>query len=159
MPTVRSTTALASIVLPVAVVLSIGWPCKLGAADDPCYYTKRATWHQTLLDARQALVVMEQEQRNTQRFPTFVSPVVRGGEPAREIRLTVSGVQGLYLYVVGAPDVIGGAANWADAKLIDKQGRPWPLSETKPLEMTEGRFSIDATLESGVSGPLKIAGR
>ena len=71
----------------------------------------------------------------------------------------MSGVQELHLYVTGAPDVIGGAANWADAKLVDKDERSTWLGETRSLDVIEGRFSIDSTLESGVSGPIKIAGR
>ena len=137
----------------------VGLQSRLGAADDPAWYVKHADWQQTLLAARQSLAALEQKQGITQRYPTFISPVVRGGEPAQEVRLSVSGVQELYLYVTGAPDVIGGAANWADAKLIDKDERPTWLGETQSLEVIEGRFSIDSTLESGVSGPLKIAGR
>ena len=108
--------------------------------DDPAWYVQRTTWHQTLIEARQTLAALEQKQGIPQRYPTFVSPVVRGGEPAQEIRLPVAGVQELYLYVVGAPDVIGGAADWADARLIDKEGRATWLSETGSLEPIEGRF-------------------
>ena len=159
MPIVRLTTAFASMILLSALAPIVGLQNRLAAADDPAWYVRHASWQQTLFAARQALAAEEQKHGSVPRFPTFVSPVVRGGEPAQEIRLSVSGVQELYLYVTGAPDVIGGAASWADAKLIDKDGRPTWLSEAKSLEVIEGRSSVDSTLESGVSGPLKIAGR
>ena len=155
MPIVRLTTAFASLILLSALAPIVGLQNRLAAADDPAWYIKHASWQQTLFAARQALAAEEQKQGVVQRFPTFVSPVVRGGEPAQEIRLSVSGVQELYLYVTGAPDVIGGAANWADAKLIDKDGRPTWLSDPKSLEVIEGRFSIDTTLESGLSGSIR----
>jgi hypothetical protein len=123
MPSIRSITAFASMMLLPAFALLVGLQNRLGADDDPTWYVKHADWQQTLFAARLALAAEELKQGMTVPYPTFISQVVRGGEAAREIRLSVSGVQELYLYVTGAPDVVGGAANWADAKLIDKDGR------------------------------------
>ena len=88
-----------------------------------------------------------------------MSPILRGGEPARQISLSVAGEEELYLYVLGAPDVIGGAVDWADARLIDKDGQETFLCELKSVQVLEGRHSPHVTLESGVSGPLKMRGK
>jgi len=148
MPTLRSIAACVSVILLPT----------LAAAGDPAWYAKQASWHPTLVAARQALAA-EQNAGARAPDPTFVSPILRGGDPAQAIRVPVSGLQELYLVVTGAPDVVGGAANWADAKLIGPDGRTAWLTETKPLEVLEGRFSVDSTLESGVSGPIRMGGR
>ena len=159
MPFARSLATLVSILFLMALSPMLGVQHRLAAADDPAWYVRQASWHSTLLAARQALAATEQKTGPSERYPTFVSPIMRGGDTAREVRVPVAGLQELYLYVVGAPDVIGGAGNWADARLIGRDGRSVWLTEVKPLEVLAGRFSIDETLESGVSGPMEMSGR
>ena len=90
---------------------------------------------------------------------TFTSPVMCGGQPAVRISLPVAGLDELFLYVTGAPEVVYGAATWADAKLVDGKGNETRVCHIEGLKVLEGRHDIDRNLESGVSGPLRIAGQ
>jgi hypothetical protein len=85
--------------------------------------------------------------------------VVRGGDPARAVSVPVAGLKELDLYVVGAPEVVYGAADWADARFIGRDGKETPLGRAGSVRLIEGQLSIDSNLHSGVSGPLQIAGR
>ena len=126
---------------------------------DPPYYVRKADWHETMIASRQAL--MRQEARTPSSPPrvSFVSPVVRGGEPAVRISVPVRGQRELYLYVIGAPDVTRGAADWAEAAIIATDGKETPLGRLAGIKLIEGQMSVDSNLHSGVSGPLQIAGR
>ena len=111
-----------------------------------------------MLGAREAMLRQEREGVTPGSFTTFRSEIVRGGQPARSIGVQVTGEEDIYLYVTGEPDVIWGAATWADARLIDAQGQATFLGQGG-IEVLEGRFDIDCNMKSGVSGPLAIAGR
>jgi len=126
---------------------------------DPPYYVKRATWQETLLQSRLALARQERAGAKAADFRPYLSPILRGGEPARQISASVAGQQEMHLYVLGAPDVVAGAVDWADAKLIGNDGKQSLLCELKSIEVLEGRHSEHVTLESGVSGPMRIAGK
>ena len=69
------------------------------------------------------------------------------------------GLDELFLYVTGAPDVVYGAATWAEPKFVDAEGKETHACHIKDLKVLEGRHDIDRNLESGVSGPLRIAGK
>lgn len=118
-----------------------------------------APWHTALVAAREALLRQENASGARRAFDPYVSPAVRSGEPARRIVVDVRGVDDLYLYVTGDPEVIRGAATWAAARLVANDGSIVVLSHAPGLKVLEGRSSIDVNLKSGVSGPLKIAGR
>ncbi len=128
-------------------------------AQDPAWYSKRATWQETMLAAREALVKRERDKAGSATFTPYASPVIRQGQPAVHISVPVSGMEDLYLLVTGVPNVAGGAATWADAKLIAAHGKAVVASKLPGLVAVEGRHAIDVNLKSGVSGPLKIAGR
>jgi len=142
--------------LSVLVIVLLNHPA---TAEGPPYYLKKSTWGETFLASREALVKLERAQGAEPSVRTYTSRVVRGGEPAKFIRVPVAGAEELFLYVSGAPEVIYGAATWADAKLIDADGNETVASRMKPLEVLEGRYDVDRNLYSGVSGPLRIAGR
>ena len=128
-------------------------------AADPPYYLRKPTWDETFLASREALVKLERARGAEPSVKTYTSRIVRGGDPARFISVPMAGAEEIFLYVSGAPEVIYGAATWADARLIDAEGKQTPASRKKPLEVLEGRYDIDCNLHAGVSGPLKIAGR
>ena len=129
------------------------------APADPPYYVKKAGWHETFLAAREALAARETQGQGGPRLETWVSPVVRGGDKAVHVSVPVAGRKELDLFVVGAPEVIGGCATWADAKLIGRGGAETRLCHLKNVKILAPQHSIDVNLESGVSGPLAIAGR
>jgi len=120
---------------------------------------KEGNWHQAMLAAREAFTRQELSQANRKCFPTLTSEVVRGGEEARKISVPIAGVDELFLCVTGAPEVVYGAATWADAKLIDVEGRETLVCHMKTMKVEVGRHDIDRNLYAGVSGPLTIAGR
>lgn len=133
----------------------------LGASSDPepaAYRIRRATWFETMLSSREALLKWEQAQGRHPQFDAFTSDVVRGGQPAKHVKVRIAGAQELFLIVVGAPDAPCGAATWADAKLVTADGKETYLG-SKNTKVLEGQHDFDRTLESGVSGPLHIAGQ
>ena len=121
---------------------------------DPAWYVKKDTWLETMAASAEALARLE-----AKRTPQLkVSDVVRGGQPARSFNVDITTWNELYLYVVGAPDVVYGAATWAYPVLVRNDGTRSRLGTIKGLKVIEGQLSIDVNLMSGVSGPLKIAG-
>lgn len=126
---------------------------------DPSYYTRKASWQETIRVSREALIEPEREQVSPTNFKPFASEILRGGDLARHVAVSVSGQEDLFLMVNGAPDSVWGAATWADAKLIAKDGTETFVCHLKDLKVLEGRHDIDKNLEAGVSGPLRISGR
>lgn len=57
------------------------------------------------------------------------------------------------------PDIVYGAATWAEAGLVNQAGDATRICHLKGLQILDGRHDIDCNLESGVSGPLSIAGQ
>ncbi len=148
----------------LALVTAIGlWvPAGARAANepsDPLHYVKKSTWEQSLRASREVLVALDRSAQRTTAPVAYASDIVRGGERARRISVNVTGEKELFLYVVGAPDTVWGAATWADAKLIAADGSEVSLSKIKGLQVLEGRHDIDVNMKAGVSGPLSIAGR
>jgi len=129
-----------------------------GAADPP-HYAKKADWFETLIASREAIVQSEAQHPPAARMATYTSPVLCGGGPAVQISVPVAGQKEIYLYVLGAPEVVYAAADWADAKLVDSAGKETFVSRAKTLSLVEGQLSKDCNLYSGVSGPIQIAGR
>ncbi len=150
-----------TIVLALASFACLGGPesSSWAARTSPWPEGGERTWQTALLQAREALVTDEPARGGRPAFSSYVSPVVRNGEPARRIAVDISGVKDLYLYVTGAPEVVRGAATWAEARLIAADGTATLLSHAPGLQVLEGRHSVDVNLKSGVSGPLRIAGR
>jgi len=130
------------------------------SAADPPHYLKRGDWQATMVASREALLRQEAQPPPPGRPTAYVSPVVRGGDPARAVSVPVAGLKELDLYVVGAPEVVYGAADWADARFIGRDGKETPVGRAAAAaRLIEGQLSIDSNLYSGVSGPLQIAGR
>ncbi|MGA2499894.1 MAG: hypothetical protein ABSH20_19325, partial [Tepidisphaeraceae bacterium] len=123
---------------------------------DPAWYVKKENWIQTMVASREALRLKEADAGVKPLLE--MSDVIRGGHLAQYLSKDISGRSELYLYVVGAPDTVCGAATWAYPVLVRKDGSRVRLGAVKGLKAIEGQMSIDVNLMSGVSGPLKIAG-
>ena len=93
-------------------------------AADPDWYLKRETWQDTWHHSREAYLAQSGLDATSGLPKQFVSEIVRGGDPARKIRIPVAGAHELYLIVIGAPDVVQGAASWADARRSRSLRRP-----------------------------------
>jgi len=122
---------------------------------DPAYYIKRATWQETMLASADAITRAVPEDG----FPAFESETVRGGEPARQISINVAGANELWLFVTGCPDVKWGVADWAEARLIRKDGTSESLTAAKNFKAVLGRHETNLTLRSGLYQKMRIGGR
>ncbi|MHC4995511.1 MAG: NPCBM/NEW2 domain-containing protein, partial [Planctomycetota bacterium] len=134
-------------------------PGKVG--DDPTWYQREESWEATMLASLERIFIEHQRKvggKQGRAFEPLTSEVMRGGDPAQRVSVSVEGLEELCLIVTGVPDEIWGAATWADAKLIARDGTEERLCEMKPLGVLAGRYSIDENMYSGVSGPLKIRG-
>ena len=146
-------------------LVALTWPLMphgSEAADefsDPPHYVKKSTWEESIRSSREALVALERAAERPTTPVAFSSEIVRGAERAQKISVRVTGEEELFLYVVGAPDTVWGAATWADAKLIGADGSEVSVSNMKGLRVLEGRHDIDVNMKAGVSGPLSIAGQ
>ena len=81
------------------------------------------TWLDWMLDARERLMAEEAAGDRPTPKVVFHSEIVRGMDPARAISVPTYGVEDLYLYVTGAPEVVYGAGDWADPVFVDTVAR------------------------------------
>ena len=130
-----------------------------GEQTPPPHYVKKSTWEESMLSSREVLTALDRSAERITAPLAFSSEIVRGGERAQKISVPVAGEKELFLYVVGAPDTVWGAATWADAKLIGADGSQVSVSNIKGLQVLEGRHDLDVNMKAGVSGPLSIAGQ
>ncbi len=151
------TTVLATMVL--AMVAAMAGAQQQSEDTLGSVYAKRGGWHETLVAARDALVEQEAAGASGKRFAGYTSPVLHGGDPAIAVRVDVTGQKAILLYVTGVPNRVGGAATWADARLIAPDGTETIASRLPGLKVLKGRHDLDVNLKSGVSGPLAIAGK
>jgi formylglycine-generating enzyme required for sulfatase activity len=147
---------IAGALLPVRPAWSA--PVSASRSETPAWHMRRGTWHETIVASREALAVWEQSQPASPQPEPFASEIIRGGQAARPVRVRVSGARELFLLVAGAPDAPCGAATWADARLVAADGSETRL-DGRNVRVLQGQSEFDRTLESGVSGPLRIAGR
>jgi formylglycine-generating enzyme required for sulfatase activity len=122
---------------------------------DPSYYARQDTWHDTLLAS--AAAVAQSELRDG--FEPFESDTRRGGEPPQRVIVNVTGAAELFLFVTGVPEVKWGVADWAEARLIRKDGSVVWLSEMPELRPLFGRLEKDLTLKSGLYQKMRLNGR
>jgi hypothetical protein len=90
----------------------------LAAALLPKHYLRQATWQETMLASLETITRAGLKDG----FAPFESETLRGGEPAQIVTVPLAGAQELYLFVTGCPDVKWGVADWADARLVRKDG-------------------------------------
>ncbi len=142
----------------LSITLTLGALAASLSAADPGQ-VRRAGWHESMLASRDAIRAREPARAADAAPLWFASDIVRGGGPARLISVPIAGWKELNLYVIGAPEIVYGAANWADARLVDADRKITFAGQARGIRLIEGQMSIDSNLHSGVSGPLKIAGR
>jgi formylglycine-generating enzyme required for sulfatase activity len=89
----------------------------------------------------------------------FTTGVLRGQDAPRHVRVDISGWRDLYLVVSNDGDYHHDVANWAEARLVTKDGREIHLDTIAPAstEQEWGRFKRDN--KSAIGGPMQIAQR
>jgi len=92
-------------------------------------------------------------------FKPFVSGVMRGGQPARHIKLHVAGVKDLWLIAIGVPNNAKGYADWGDAKLIDANGKVTYLSDLTPAADRRTYGGVFRDKRQHGKGPIRIGDR
>ncbi|MBI3922118.1 MAG: SUMF1/EgtB/PvdO family nonheme iron enzyme [Armatimonadetes bacterium] len=127
---------------------------------DPAYYLKRDTWQDTMVASREALRVKqrEDEAKNPGARP-FISEVVRGSDAPQSIKVSVKGWTDLYLIVTDDGDYHNDVANWAEAKLIGKEGKETYLDSVEPVSAKQDWGTFRRDNKSAVGGPMAIAQR
>ena len=127
----------------------------LARAADPGWYVPKSTWQDTILASLTAVA----ESGAEDGFAPLETETMRGGEPARWVNVRVAGAKEMYLFVTGCPDVKWGVADWAEAKLVRKDGSVEWLSESKNFKVLLGRHELDMTLRSGLYQKMRITDR
>ncbi|MHB0955464.1 MAG: SUMF1/EgtB/PvdO family nonheme iron enzyme [Pirellulaceae bacterium] len=122
---------------------------------DPDFYVRKSDWHASLLASLEAIAQRGLEDG----FEPFESGTMKGGDPARAIRVPLRGATELYLLVTGVPDVRWAVADWADARIIRDDGSAQWVSESARAVALLGRWEKDITLKSGLYQKLELNGR
>ncbi len=136
------------------------WSCLLACpvgAEDRTWYVRKPTWHETM---RASLEALDRQLRNeaATEFKPFTSEILRGGQPARHVRLRVSGVEELSLIAKGVPNYDSGHADWGDAKLTAPDGSLTYLSDLKPIRIDQP-YGTPRFDKSHRGGPIQIGDR
>jgi len=139
----------------VALLSTLGALALPTVASDPNFYLKRATWQDTLIASADAIAKSDLRDG----FAGFESETLRGGEAAQHISIDVAGAKELWLFVTGCPDVKWGVADWADARLIAKDGSAVSLTAEKNFKAILGRHENDLTLRSGLYQKMRLGDR
>jgi hypothetical protein len=92
-------------------------------------------------------------------FAGFESETIRGGQPGRFISIDVTGAQELWLFVTGSPDVKWGVADWANARLVRKDGAVDLLAGARNFKAVTGRYETNLTLRSGLYQKMRLGER
>ena len=149
---------------PVFLVVSIA--CSLPGLAAPPYTIEQtpqvqlvpaATWFDSMLATRTMLREDEAAGKRPKPAVSFHSDVVHGRQPARAISVPIRGVEEVYLYVTGAPDVEYGAGDWIAPTAIDAAGNETLLCSGKSLQIQQAFHTVDCSLRSRVDPPLRIA--
>ncbi len=144
-------------------MLGTGFGLLIAMASSPCpavtptpdCYARKSDWHASLLASLEALAGSGLEDG----FEPFESDTLRGGDPARSIRVPLQGAKELFLIVTGMPDVRWAVADWADARIIRNDGSAAWASKSAGTTALLGRLEKDITLKSGLYQKLRLHGR
>ena len=129
-------------------------PCPAAQPTPDCY-ARKSDWHASLLASLEALAGSGLEDG----FEPFESDTLRGGDPARSIRVPLQGAKELFLIVTGVPDVRWAVADWADARIIRNDGSAAWVAKSAGATALLGRMETDITLKSGLYQKLRLHGR
>lgn len=136
------------------VLMAIG--AEPGLAGDPAYYTKKATWHDSMVASAEAISASGL----ADGFAPFESGTMRGGDASRQVSINIAGAQELWLFVTGIPDVKWGVADWADPRLIRKDGSVVGVTTVSNVfKVALGRHEQDLTLRAGLYQKIHLGGR
>ncbi|MHB8969100.1 MAG: HzsA-related protein, partial [Pirellulaceae bacterium] len=124
-------------------------------ADTPDCYIRKSSWHASLLASLEALA----GRGLADGFEPFESATMRGGDPARSLRVPLQGATELSLFVTGVPDVRWAVADWADARIVRDDGSAAWVSQLTRASVLLGRCEKDLTLKSGLYQKLELNGR
>ena len=146
----------------VALMVSASWLTwtALAAAaspgNEPPFYQKKATWQETVLASREALLRAEADDEKQEGAKKAADPVLGGFQPVhgellgkqspRQVHIRVAGLKFLYIGAKGPTDVFFG-----DARLIDRQGRAMPL-----MDVRSSTAGLSVRLDAGKREPVKI---
>jgi len=97
--------------------------------------------------------------RAAEKFKPFVSDVMRGGQPARHVKVRVRGLKDLWLIAVGVPDNGKGYSDWGDARLIDSHGKVTYLSDLSPTADHRNYGGVFRDKRQHGKGPIRIGNR
>ncbi|MBI2299044.1 MAG: NPCBM/NEW2 domain-containing protein, partial [Armatimonadetes bacterium] len=97
------------------------------------------TWQSTLFAARATQIRAKETGQALPGFHSFVSPVLRGGQPALHVVVDIASLDRLWLIAtVGGDNYNFDQAIWGEPKLIDAAGAETPLSSVKPTSAQVG---------------------
>ncbi len=123
------------------------------------FYIKKATWQETMLASREALRAQRHTESATDPSRPFISDVFRGGDGAHHVKVRLAGWRDLYLIVDDAGDYSNDVANWAEAKLIARDGSEVFLDTIEPVSAQQAWGSFKRDNKSTVGGPMQITER
>jgi len=143
---VRAATLIAACLLAGGVLL----------AAEPGQYVRKATWQETMLASRQAM--MRERGEEGHGAEPFVSPVMRGRDAARHVRVRVAGWRELWLVATGVPNNHHCYSDWGEARLVAKDGSVAWLDALKPASFwrSYGHLRLN---EGHSGGPLQVGER
>ena len=121
-------------------------------------YIEKETWFDSMLASRAALRNDEAAGERLQPKVSFHSDSCVVASRC-EASVGVAGVEEIYLYVTGAPDVEYGAADWIAPRAIDAKGNETLLCSEKFIDLQRGFHTVDCSLRSRVDPPLRVADR
>mgnify|MGYP005834032231 CR=1 FL=1 len=127
---------------------------------DPPYYVRKAAWQETMLASREALARVQAEAPQPEAgFKPYSTGVIRGGQPAQNISLDVSGLDQLWLVADVGPDNYDyDQAIWGEPRLITAQGAVVRLPTLKPTSVKVGWGRLIVNNNHTKAG-LRIANR
>ena len=139
----------------MAISTCLGIGLLLAGAAEPPRYVRQATWQESMLASRAAMQRAPGPEREVE---PFVSPVMRGRDPARRVRVRVTGWRELWLVATGVPNNGHGYSDWGEATLVARDGRKARLCELKPKSFWRSYGHLK--LNQGHSGgPLQVGER
>lgn len=121
------------------------------------FYRKKATWQDTMLAVREALMVWFAQEDSG--FQPYTSSLLRGGHEPIHVKVRVTGLKRLWLEAdIGPDDYSADQAIWGDPQLVDLEGRITPLTDLSPdyVQVGWGSLMVD---RDHWGQPLQVAQR
>ncbi|HUT33611.1 MAG TPA: SUMF1/EgtB/PvdO family nonheme iron enzyme [Planctomycetota bacterium] len=144
--------------------------CAVAAAADPAFYTRKATWQETMLASREALLAAEQARVEKltdpvakdlpASFQPFAAEVGAGQKGARRIRVRVTGMDVVWLSHAASQGGDGTPSGlWGEPTLVAKDGKKTRLLDLKPLVARGAVESVGGAEPAGAKGKARRRAR